>query len=129
MTKKSVKKKGAASSDEHVELLKQLHENFEQNRLAFEEFVRSNQHLSKLEKAEAWLKYVSENILDNSDQESIIYLVSRGYNCSSQINNLILNWKIATTGIIKSALSAKYTYNFNTGKRKLRTCVKITSRC
>ncbi len=117
MTK--AKKKNITSSNEHTELLKQLHENFEQNRLAFEEFVHSNQHLTKFEKAEAWLKYVSENILDYSDQEAIVYLVSRGYDCSLQINNLISNWKIATTRRIKAALSAKYIYNVNTGKRKL----------
>jgi len=119
MTKINNKKNTASPNDEYVELLKQLHENFERNRQAFEEFVRSNQHLTKLEKAEAWLKYVSENSLDNSDQESIVYLVSRGYDCSSQINNLIFNWKIATTRTIKSALSTKYVYNLDTGKRKL----------
>lgn len=117
MTK--ARKKKAASSNEQVELLKQLRENFEQNFLAFEEFVRSNQHLTKLEKAEAWLKYVSENILDYSDQEAIIYLISRGYNCSNQINNIIFRWKIESTKTIKTALSAKYSYNLDTGKRKL----------
>ena len=69
---RKARKNKASSSNEQADLLKQLYENFEKNRQVFEEFVRSNQHLSNLEKAEAGLKYVSENIVDYSDQEAVI---------------------------------------------------------
>jgi hypothetical protein len=113
------KNKKTSSLTEEAELLKQLYENFEHNRQAFEDFIQSNQQLSTLEKAEAWLNYVSENILDTSDQEAIIYLVSRGHDCSELIDSIITRWKLAATGTIKAALSAKYIYDVGTSKKKL----------
>ena len=76
-------------------------------------------NLQKLSYTTAWIKYVSKNTLDYSDQEAVIYLISRGYNCVPQTSAVISHWKTTATRIIKAALSAKYIYDVDTGRRKL----------
>jgi hypothetical protein len=55
----------------------------------------SIQGLQPLEKAEAWLSYVADDIEYWGDQEALVYLKSRGRDCSAQINKLVSVWKTA----------------------------------
>lgn len=76
-----------------AEVIAAIDAHYHKQREKYPLFVESIQQLSGLEKAEAWLSYVSDNIDAFSDQEAIIFLQSRGRDCSKQIKSLIAWWK------------------------------------
>lgn len=68
-------------------------EELERKRQEYLAFIESIKELESLPRAEAWLTYVAKNIEESVEQESLVYLRSRGKNCSKQIEHLIECWK------------------------------------
>jgi hypothetical protein len=66
---------------------------YHERRQKYSTFVESIRNLPTLERAEAWLSYVSSELEDFGDQEALVYLSSRGIDCSKQIADLIAWWK------------------------------------
>ncbi len=90
-----VKKDNKDTNDEIHDLLREMMIQEQGRKEAYSAFVESIKDLHPLEKAEVWLDYVSNNIENYSDQEALIYRLSRGKESSNQINELIKSWKIA----------------------------------
>jgi nucleoside phosphorylase len=75
------------------EMFRRYRAEYERKQKDYQRFVESIQGLEPFEKAESYLWYVANNIEDYGDQEAIIYLVSRGYDCSTQISHIVKCWK------------------------------------
>lgn len=58
-----------------------------------QDFVQSVQSLEPLERAVAWLKHVARNEDVYVGQEAVVYLVSRGYDCTDCIKGIAGTWK------------------------------------
>jgi hypothetical protein len=63
-----------------------------------QDFVQSVQGLEPLERAKAWLKYVAENEGPYVAQEAVVYLVSRGHDCTDRIRDIVAAWKLDEKG-------------------------------
>lgn len=109
-------KKDPLLPDEIRELLSELDVSLERREQAYHKFVESIRDYGPLEKAEAWLTYVAENGEDYSDQEALVYLRSRGQDCSKPINKLILDWKRAARHAIQECADGISVHNTDTGK-------------
>jgi hypothetical protein len=82
-----------------------------------EEFVKSVRNLQPLEKAEAWLKYVAEHEYNcYSAQEAIVYLVSRGHDCTEIIRDLVTAWKLDERRMIEACMQEVRVWNADTGE-------------
>lgn len=85
-----------------------------------EGFVRAVQHLAPLERAEAWLKYVvdlEESGYDiYSAQEAIVYLVSRGYDCTEIRKHLVVTWKRDEKRSIEACMQEIRAWDVDTGE-------------
>lgn len=55
-------------------------------------FVDANKGKPPLERAERWLKYACDSSVHNSE-EPLVYLMSRGHDCSAQVSKLREHWK------------------------------------
>lgn len=58
----------------------------------FRAFVRQNRRLPCVERAEAWLRFVASEPENYGDQEAVVYLVSRGQDCVSFIQQTKERW-------------------------------------
>jgi hypothetical protein len=56
-------------------------------------FCESIKNLEPISRAESWLEYISRNCDEFVENESLVYLRSRGSSCEVQIKNLIDSWK------------------------------------
>jgi hypothetical protein len=95
-----------------------LDADYQKRREKYSVFVESIQRLSGVEKAEAWLSYVSNNIDEFGDQEALIFLQSRGKNCAAQIKRLISWWKECEKRTLAASVGAIAIHNLDTGKSK-----------
>lgn len=68
---------------------------YERKQKDYQRFVDSIEGSEPFEKAESWLWYVANNLDCYADLEAIVYLISRGYDCSAQISHIIKLWKTA----------------------------------
>lgn len=84
----------------------------------YERFVRSIQKFEPLEKAKSWLEYISRDIEHWGDEEAVIYLVSRGYDCVLQINQIIRFWKRAAKNRIKELAKGEIIEHLETGEQE-----------
>lgn len=66
---------------------------YERKQKEYQRFVESIKDLVPFEKAESWLWYVANNLDCYGDLEAIVYLISRGYDCSDLILDQIKWWK------------------------------------
>ena len=83
-------------------LLQQLQQEQEAHELAYQRLMNDMQALTPLERAERWLRYVSESDRDFGVQEALVYLVSRGQDCSKLIKEMLVRWKQAESQVIKA---------------------------
>ena len=73
----------------------ELKQSFASEHREDEEYVLSVQNLPSLPRAEAWLKHVLKSDRSSySTQEAVVYLISRGNDCSGAIENIIKTWKL-----------------------------------
>jgi hypothetical protein len=75
-------------------------------REAYEKFFERAKALPPVERAEAWLRHVVEHPDNDGDLEGIVYLASRGYDCSAYISRTISEWKEAEAESLKENASA-----------------------
>src|ERR1035441_4101435 len=62
---------------------------------AYDRFVDSIQGQAPRDKAEAWINYIAQHIDTFGEQEALVYLRSRGYDCADGINELQQSWRRA----------------------------------
>ena len=91
---------------------------YERKQKDYQRFVESIQGLEPFEKTESWLWYVANNIDYYGDQEAIVYLLSRGYDCSDLILDLINWWKKAVQWSIEECSKGIISYSAETGETK-----------
>lgn len=96
--------------------LEELNRMYEERERSYQELVESIQSLPPLEKAEAWLKYVVDHEMDYGDQEALVYLVSRGYDCAERIMALVSDWKLAAERAIEDCMRERRAVDFETGE-------------
>ena len=101
-----------------AEVLAALEADYHTSRQKYSVFVESIQKCTPLEKAEAWLSYVSENMDLFGDQEALVYLVSRGKDCSKRIRELIARWKESEKHAIATCAEGISVHGLKTGKAK-----------
>jgi hypothetical protein len=66
---------------------------FRKKQAEFRQLVDSIQGYEPRDKAEAWLEFVAQNPNSFGDQEALVYLRSRGRDCSTEIDKLVSFWK------------------------------------
>jgi hypothetical protein len=119
MSKKKVaRRKKEEGLNNAVEALAALDAEYRARRQKYSIFVEGIQRFGPLDKAEAWLSYVSENIDCFGDQEALVYLVSRQKDCSRQINGLIARWKESEKRAIATCVEGISVCSLETGKTK-----------
>ena len=101
-----------------AEVIAAIDAHFHKQREKYSVFVESIQKISGLEKAEAWLSYVSDNIDDFGDQEALIFLQSRGKDCSKQIRSLVAWWKECEKRALAASIEPISIHNLDTGKSR-----------
>ncbi|MBU0493536.1 MAG: CHAT domain-containing protein [Chloroflexi bacterium] len=94
-------KKSSRDLEHSLDKLEQIHR---QRRQAYQEFIESIQSLQPLERAEAWLMYAADDYECYGDQEAIVYLVSRGYDCAERIRDVVSTWKHAAQRSIEGCM-------------------------
>ncbi len=118
--KKNKKKQPRGNSDQRLsdaaKAFVALDAEWRANRQKYSVFVETIQNFSQLDKAEAWLSYVSENIDLFGDQEALVYLVSRGKECSKQIKEVIARWKECEKRQIANFAKGNSIHHLETGK-------------
>jgi len=85
-----MKKKISSKEDEEWKSYNALEKEKRREYLAFCEAIKN---LEPLPRAETWLDYISRNSDEFVENESLVYLRSRGCSCDDQIKNLIDSWK------------------------------------
>lgn len=103
-------------SDQEWEQMQQL---AKQKHQEYEDLVDSIQNLSPLDKAEAWLQYFAKYTEADADLEALVYLVSRGYDCSQHIQRTATNWREWVNHKIENFRRAQYYDNFDTDEKTL----------
>ena len=98
-----------------LEEVRQLHEQAQQRS---QEFMASVQGLQPLEKAEAWLRYVANEGFDFGAQEALVYLVSRGHDCTQLIREAVTEWKLAVKRTLEMCLVRLSDSNGGSGENK-----------
>ncbi|BDQ03429.1 TIR domain-containing protein [Ignavibacterium sp.] len=90
----------------------------EENRhyLSYNKFLRSLFKLPVEKRTTAWLEYVADDLSNYGDVESLIFLVSRGFNCDEKIEKLITIWKDAERKSIEECAAGASLIDNNTGK-------------
>jgi len=81
-------------------------------------FVETIQGLPPLEKAEAWLTYVSSHMEDFGEQEALVYLASRRIDCARQIAAMIARWRDGERHEIAKCAEGHLEYSLNRRKPK-----------
>ena len=120
-------KRGKKSKQEVERSLDELRQIEEQRQQSYGQFVESVQSLQPFEKAEAWLRYVADDTdLYYSDQEALVYLVSRGYDCTDRIKKLVADWKLAERRSIERCMEGIGIYNPETGKTRRTHQMSLT---
>jgi hypothetical protein len=84
-------------------MLVKMAEAWRERKDKFKASVESVQGHSPHEKAEAWVRYCAQNMEDDGDQEALLYLVSRGHDCTAEINKLVAEWRHAERHRIEAA--------------------------
>ena len=112
------KKKQGDLQGELKQQLAELSATQRKKRQAHEDFVDSIQSYEPLQKAEARLSYVADNIDTYGDQEALVYLMSRGRDCSERINRLVLDWKRAARESIEGCARGIPFVDFRTDETK-----------
>jgi hypothetical protein len=116
--KRRPKRKKEAELRKAVEWLAGLRTEYHTRQQKYSVFVEGIQKFAPLEKAEACLSYVSENIDVFGDQEALVYLVSRGKDCSRQIKKVIAWWKEIEKRDLATCAGGIYVNSLETGKAK-----------
>jgi len=101
---------------------------YERRQKDYQRFVESIQGLEPFEKAEAWLWYVANNLDCYGDLEAIVYLVSRGYDCSTQIPHIVKWWKRDAQRSIEECSKGIPCFN-ETGETKRTGGMSIAEAC
>jgi len=85
---------------------------------AYDSFVQSIQDCEPHDKAEAWLEYWAKNGEDYGDQEALVYMQSRGYDCSTEIDELVSSWKRAARHRIEECAQGIPFYDLDKGESR-----------
>lgn len=84
-----------------------------------DEFVLSVQDLPPLQRAEAWLKHVVKyDQICYGTQEAIVYLISRGNDCTEAVENVIKTWKQDEKHSIELCMKELHVHKIDTGETK-----------
>jgi hypothetical protein len=109
-------KKSTTSEAESERMLVNYRKVEEQRRKSYRDFIRSIQRLQPIKKAEEWLKYVANNADNYGDQEALVYLSSRGYDCTENIKKMIAEWRFAERRVFDRRVRGRTIEDINTGK-------------
>jgi len=75
-----------------VKALELMDNESRRRRSEFDRFVRENKGLPCIQRAEAWLRFVADDPEGYGDQEALVYLTSRGEDCSTLIRKVSERW-------------------------------------
>jgi hypothetical protein len=98
-------------------LAQQLHainEAWRKRQEKYRAFVASVQELALTERADAWMRYCVENMESDGDLEALVYLASRGHDCTAEITRLVGEWRQAERKRIAAA--QKLVHHFKPGR-------------
>lgn len=100
--------------------LRELSAKVEKDKYEYQNFCASIKHLPPSEKSHKWLTFFANHLKDYVDQEAIIYLISRGHDCSKQIQEIIHDWREAKQHAIEECAAGSIMIRLDekTGKRK-----------
>lgn len=112
------RKKKTPSPEQVTRQLEQIDAAYRERREVYGQFVDSIQHLDPPKKAEAWLFFVARDMEVFGDQEALVYLASRGLDCSKQIEDLVAYWKNAEQYVFEGCTAGIAHHNFRTGRTK-----------
>src|SRR6516164_5272288 len=90
--RKTGKKRG---HKEFQELFDALEQQIERERTAFRETVESLRNSAPILRAEGCLRFWAERLEEWGDHEAVIYLASRGHDCTSITRTILANWREA----------------------------------
>lgn len=83
----------AEARSEALEYFRDLDRLERERRQRFKDFVDTNRNLTSLERSERWLRWIlSEEPIEFGDQEAVVYLASRGKECSADIQRINEKW-------------------------------------
>jgi hypothetical protein len=98
--------------------LAKLEDAYQKEHEAYQNFVESIQGQEPRAKAEEWMHFTAKNIYTYGDQESLVYLRSRGHECKEQIDELVSNWKRAAKERIERCAKGTSVEILETGETK-----------
>jgi len=101
--KKSAERSKDKRAVKIVKQLIQLKKTEELKREKYKKFSKSIKSLSNIERAEKWLRYVANNGESFGDTEALVYLISRGYDCKSEIEEVVKMWYDSVESVIEEA--------------------------
>jgi hypothetical protein len=113
------RKEGENLEEAFEHRVKEMQRLFEQRQQEYRDLVESIQKLNPLDKAEAWLKYVANNIDTLGEQEALVYLVSRGYDCSQHIQKTAAMWRLLAKKVIEDHRRTQYIEDLDSGERRV----------
>lgn len=85
----------------------------------YENFIETIKNLDPLDKAHRWLEYIANNIEDYSNLEALIYLKSRGFDCSNIIQEIIDWWK-------RDSIEYRDSYRFWSGSLETESFLDVS---
>lgn len=110
--KEGQRKKGTTPAT----LLAALESTYRDRRVRYEKFIQSIANYSPNNRATAWLHYYASDLEGYGDQEALVYLLSRGFQCGSQIDEVISAWKEAEEASIASAIRGIPSHSLDNSK-------------
>jgi hypothetical protein len=75
-------------------------------RKAYEDFFKRAKDLPPIERAESWLRHVADHPDNDGDLEAVVYLASRGHDCTIYISRILSEWKEAEAERLRQNASA-----------------------
>lgn len=112
------KHKKNTSSENLLAAVAEMDRAYKERSQAYERFVQSIQGQEPRARADAWMLYTAQNIDTYGDQESLVYLRSRGHDCVEEINHLEDSWKDATEAKIEQCTRGHIISSYPSGRSR-----------
>jgi hypothetical protein len=98
-----VTKKGIRNDKRLKEAIAAMDERLNQERAKFRSVIESLRDAPPLQRAEGCLWFWAEKLYEWGDHEAVVYLISRGNDCSSIVRKIQSNWRDAEARAIEIA--------------------------
>ena len=106
-------------SESLVSALAAMNRAYRQRSEAYDRFVESIEGKASRARADAWMAYNAQDIQTYGDQESLVYLRSRGSDCAAEpIDKLVESWKDAAEEMLERCTRGHIMVSFPSGRSK-----------